>query len=826
MTSAPPRRPGTPAHLLLPGLWSRLPARPRTLAGLLAFAALGFGLCRLGLALTPGASSVALFWPAAGLVFGALLVSDRRRWPALLVAAGVPIAAFNLSAGQPPLLVAAFALDNALEASLAAWLVVRLCRGRPRLRKAGHVLALLLAGPVATSGLCALLSATVLWSLSGQPIGYLWPRLWAGSGLGMTAVGTLVLAWTEPRLLRAVATWRDRLELGALVSTSVLAAWLVFAGPPATSPLGYEFLLLPPLVWTALRHGLRGATAIGLLMVVFSLSSAVLGRGAFSGGADGPARGAMEAQLFCFVVTLTTLFLASTVEDRQRAARALRDSEEKYRLLVENQTDLVVKVDVEGRFLFVSPSYCHTFGKTEADLLGKQFMPLVHEEDRESTARAMEGVFRPPHAAHMEQRALTVSGWRWLAWADTAILDAAGTVVAIVGVGRDVTERRQIEDRLRQSEKLEAIGRVAGGVAHDFNNQLTAILGSAEYLAEAARADPEVHESVTTIREAALRSAGLTRQLLAFARRQPPRALPVDVHRIVEDVVALLGRSIDKRIVVTARFAEGAARVMGDADRLHAAVLNLALNARDAMPGGGTLTLSTRAVALGPERSQGLAVAPGAFLEVAVADTGTGLSAEARAHLFEPFFTTKGVGKGSGLGLAEVYGTARAHGGAVTVESTPGQGTTMTLLLPLVDGADAVADAPPGEPPLVTPPGPRLRVLLVDDELNVRRSLSLLLRTAGCQVVECDGGRDAVQTHASERGAFDLAIVDMMMPELTGREVVALLRAVTPALPVIVSSGFSAGEDGDALLAEGGVVLLEKPYTSEQLERAIRSARP
>ena len=359
--------------------WAGLPRAARATAGLLLFAAASFGLSRLGLALTPGPASIALFWPAIGLVFGALLVSDVRRWPALLIAAGLPIAAFNALAGQPPTLVASFAFTNALEASLAAWLVLRLCGGRPRLVQTGHVLALVLAGPLAVSGVCAFLSATTLWALYGQPLGSLWPNLWAGSGLGMMAVGTFVLAWTEPRTRHAGAVARAPLEPLALLATSSAVAWLLFLRP-ASGPLSLQVLLLPPLVWTALRYGLRGATGGGLLMILLALAATVAGRGVFAAGAAAPARAAVEAQVFCFVVVLTNLFLASAGEDRQRAAEALRGNEEKYRLLVENQTDLVVKVDVGGRFLFVSPSYCRTFDKLEADLLGKQFMPLVHVE--------------------------------------------------------------------------------------------------------------------------------------------------------------------------------------------------------------------------------------------------------------------------------------------------------------------------------------------------------------------------------------------------------------------------------------------------------------
>jgi PAS domain S-box-containing protein len=807
------QRPEAPAPIQEPTSSVRWPLPfPATLA---VFAAVNFALSWLGLALTPRPSSVALFWPASGLVAGTLLVTERRRWVPFLVAAGLPISAFNLAAGQTVLTVAAFAAMNALEGAGAAWVVTRLCRGRPRLSSPGHLLAFVVAGPLVVSGGCQVLSAAVLSFTEGRPLLATWGHLWLGSGLGMLTVGALLLAWAEPP--RGTRTgWKAAAETGALLTLFYGAAWHVFLGPVGLA-LPNEILLMPLLVWAAVRFGLRGGAAMGLLMTLFALHATVEGRGVFVGG-EQPWGADVAAQVFCFVVVLTELFAASIVEDRRRAAAALRESEEKYRLLVENQTDLVVKVDVEGRFLFASPSYCRTFGKPEAELLGKTFMPLVHEDDRAATARAMEALHRPPHAAYVEQRALTVEGWRWIAWADSAVLDPAGRVVAIVGVGRDVTARRDVEERLRQSEKLEAIGRLAGGVAHDFNNQLTGILNGAEHLREALAGDRELHATAERIRAGALRSATLTRQLLAFARKQPSRAATVDVHEVLEEVLALLARSVDKRIVLRSELAASSPLVRGEADRLNAALLNLALNARDAMPEGGTLTFETGLVDL-PDGAPDLA--PGTYARVRVRDSGTGFSEEARAHLFEPFFTTKPPGKGSGLGLAEVYGTVKAHRGGIHVESAPNAGTTVTLYLP------ATAPAMPAEASGADD-GPRarvapLRVLVADDELNVRRSLGVLLRTCGHEAVECEDGRDAVERHARER-PFDVAIVDMMMPDMTGRELVARLRAQRPGLPVIVSSGFSAGADVDALRREAAVYFLQKPYTVVELERTLAAA--
>jgi signal transduction histidine kinase/CheY-like chemotaxis protein len=381
---------------------------------------------------------------------------------------------------------------------------------------------------------------------------------------------------------------------------------------------------------------------------------------------------------------------------------------------------------------------------------------------------------------------------------------------------------QESERNLLQAQKMETVGRLAGGIAHDFNNQLTAILSNAEHLERVLRDDEA--PVAGAIRDAALRSARLVNQLLAFARKEPSRLVTVDLHRTVDEVVALLSRSIDKRIALRTRLEAAPSRVRGDPDRLHTALLNLALNARDAMPEGGTITFETRRVELDAAACAALPfdVAPGPHLEVSVVDTGVGLSEAARTHLFEPFFTTKGAGMGSGLGLAEVYGTVRAHQGAVTVESTADRGTTFALLLPEEDGGDSQPESKPSrEQPAPARP---LRVLLADDERNVRLSLGLLLRTGGHEVIECEGGEQAVMTHRAAADRIDVVILDMMMPDMSGREVFARMRAVDPSVPVIVSSGFSVGSDLEELRGEPGVIYLAKPYTTEQLERALVEA--
>jgi len=514
---------------------------------------------------------------------------------------------------------------------------------------------------------------------------------------------------------------------------------------------------------------------------------------------------------------MAALFL--DVGPRRRAEEALRRSEERYRHLVDNQQDLLVEADVDGRLRFASPSYCRLVGKREDEIVGQYFMPLVHEEDRSATLRALERLFLPPHVAYVEQRVLTPDGWRYLAWVDKAVLDDKGEVVSIVAVGRDITEQRGMEERLRHSEKMQAIGQLAGGVAHDFNNQLTGILACGELLEAGLEHDPEMRELAEMIVTAAEHSARLTRQLLAFARKGKGRMVPVDLHGTIQDVQALLRRSFDKRIVLKTSLEAKPSTTLGDPGQLHNALLNLALNARDAMPGGGELTFATRVVELDAARIEAgrLEVPPGRYLAVEVRDTGVGMDAATLAHVFEPFFTTKDVGRGSGLGLAAVYGTTKAHRGAVEVASEPGKGAVFTLHLPLVD---AKVDRRGEEPaPAVEV---RRRILVVDDERMVRDVLRRLLERAGHQVVVADGGTEGVELYRRQWHHIDLVILDIMMSDMDGREALARMRALNPAIRAVLSSGYDV--DGDAALATDGVRLLQKPYTLEDVTRALAEA--
>jgi signal transduction histidine kinase/ActR/RegA family two-component response regulator len=372
------------------------------------------------------------------------------------------------------------------------------------------------------------------------------------------------------------------------------------------------------------------------------------------------------------------------------------------------------------------------------------------------------------------------------------------------------------EEQARQAHRLEALGQLAGGVAHDFNNLLTGILGYAELIDSP---DPMVQEAARGIRTAANRAAALTRQLLGFARRGKHLSATVDLHALVREVAALLERTLDRNITLGVRLLAPFATVRGDPGQLQQVVLNLAVNARDAMPEGGSLTFETRALTLDEEGARvGGDLAPGAHVQLTVADSGVGIPAAIRGRVFEPFFTTKPPGEGSGMGLAMVYGIVRNHGGTVGFASEEGRGTRFVVTLPV----DAGAPQPEGSPPH---PWPRrgLRVLLVDDEPVVRDSTARLLRAVGCQVVSAASADEALD-HLRRGEPPELALIDLTMPGPDGLACLQALRAIRPALPAVLTSGF--GPDGrvQTALEAGFDGFLQKPFDRAELVDAVERA--
>jgi two-component system cell cycle sensor histidine kinase/response regulator CckA len=397
----------------------------------------------------------------------------------------------------------------------------------------------------------------------------------------------------------------------------------------------------------------------------------------------------------------------------------------------------------------------------------------------------------------------------------------AGSVADLVALAMEAAERHRLQNQLASSQKMESVGRLAGGVAHDFNNLLTAILGYAEFAKSSVSVNDPIFAELAEVEKAALRAADLTRQLLTFARRQAVQPVVLDLNSLAQGADKLLRRLIGEDIELVTLLDPDLQTVRIDPGQLEQVIVNLAINARDAMPAGGRLTIETRNVTLGADRGDELAgSAPGAYVELAVSDTGTGMDLATRNRIFEPFFTTKEAGRGTGLGLSTCYGIVHQAAGCITVRSTPGQGTRMSVYLPAVDESPAEFATPDAHP---AAPRGRETILLVEDESQIRNLASRALRTQGYTVLAAINGEDALRLVRESLARIDVVVTDVMLPLMGGPELVARLHRERPALPVIYISGYTGGQLPEQELAKGGTAdFMPKPFTPRQLAQRVR----
>ena len=399
------------------------------------------------------------------------------------------------------------------------------------------------------------------------------------------------------------------------------------------------------------------------------------------------------------------------------------------------------------------------------------------------------------------------------------LTDAAGAPSGFITLAADITERRQLEAQLRQSQKMEAVGRLAGGVAHDFNNLLTVITGYAYMLVQDVGETEPLRANAEEILRAVDRASALTSQLLAFSRRQVAKPRPLDLTALVANMDRMLRRVIGEDIDLAAELAPGLPKVKADPGHIEQVIMNLVVNSRDAMPDGGRITIRTAAVQLDADFARYHPGArPGPYVALAVADTGHGMSDEIKAHLFEPFFTTKEQGKGTGLGLSMVYGIVRQCGGEITVASQPGHGTTLTIYLPQIEASGDEAAAAPA--PAVLERGWET-ILLVEDEDEVRRLVRGVLMQQGYTVLEAADPDDALRLAADFAQPIDLLLTDVVMPHMSGVELARRMAVARPGMRVLFMSGYTE----DPALQDGGVTpFIRKPFTPRDLAGRLRHA--
>jgi len=503
--------------------------------------------------------------------------------------------------------------------------------------------------------------------------------------------------------------------------------------------------------------------------------------------------------------------LALAIE-RMRAEEALRRNETRLRLLVKQLPAIVWTTDAALRVTSLEGAGVAGMGMNAQELIGQPvaefFRDAANGHAVDAHQRALAG-----ETANFE---LSRAGRTCESYVEP-LREPSGEVTGTIGIARDVTRRREFEAQMRQAQKMEAVGRLAGGIAHDFNNILTVIHGYAELLDE-ARPPAELHHGAEQILKAADRAASLTRQLLAFSRKHTWNPVQLDLNRVLGEIEPMLRRLIGEDVELLVNRASELGPTKADQSQIEQVILNLVINARDAMPKGGRITVETAAVELDEAyASRHAAVNPGQYLMLAVADTGSGMDAETRAHIFEPFFTTKQAG--TGLGLATVYGIVKQNNGHIWVYSEPGCGTTFKVYLPVSDDRTL---APPARPALAGLPSGSETILLVEDEPAVRDLAREFLELSGYQVLEARGGAEALELARRRTGAIHLLLTDVVMPGIGGRELAERLLAERPELKVLYMSGYTDGTIARRGMVQEGVALLEKPFTRRNLAQRVR----
>jgi PAS domain S-box-containing protein len=908
-------------------------SRLTTPIGALLLAALYVISGMLGKASSFMGGEAALVWPPAGIALAAILLFGYRMWWGVAVGAWV----FTLVRGSPfGFFTVATAVGNTVGAIVCAYLLERFVRFQNSMERLKHavgfiVFACLLGTTVNAAfnvlGLCY--SGRVAWEDFFSSIVF-W---WVPNGMGVLVVTPIILAWASPTSLRL--SGRGWLEAAGCAAGLIVGTQMSF-----NSWIGYgvehyplAYLPYPFLVWGALRFGQRGATTGTFVVAALSLYQLLLHRGPFWSGDEETSL--MLIGCYIGVVAVGNLLLASAAIEREVAVRDTRESERRYRAVVEDQTDLICRFRPDGTLTFVNEAYCRFHGRTREQLLSSNFFPALSEPDREiplkqfarltpaepmqafdnklllgegkqlwqqCTVRALfddhgqitefqavmqditrrkeseealrlgeerfraildsmvdgvivldgeglatlfnpaaERIFQRPagqvlhrsleslfspedwskynhylahHLGQIPPKVIEVNTHRTdgsLLPIDLAVsvITRGGAIMYIVIV-RDISERKRLEEQYRQAQKMEAVGRLAGGIAHDFNNLMQAILGYSNLLdRRLAPGDPN-HETVEQIQKSLAHASSLTRQLLAFSRKQvlKPKLLPLN--GVVADMTHLLERLLGETIQLKMKLAEPVPYIRADPGQMEQLILNLAINARDAMPQGGVLSIDTSNVTLTEPKSFSSGQLPaGAYALLSVSDTGCGMAPEVLVHLFEPFFTTKETGKGTGLGLSNVYGVVKQSGGEITVATAVGWGTTFNIYLPRFEGR-------PGEEEstqlLPTHGGGHETVLLVEDEELVRMMLVEVLKSGGYTVLDARHGADALALADQFTGPIDLLVTDITMPGFSGAELARRLGEKRPEMRVLFISGYTDQEATRWGTLNQPVQFLQKPF--------------
>jgi PAS domain S-box-containing protein len=521
-------------------------------------------------------------------------------------------------------------------------------------------------------------------------------------------------------------------------------------------------------------------------------------------------------------VSRRTRDLEAEIAERKRAEKLSVESEHRLRAILDSEPEGVMLVAPDGTVAQINPAgLALVEAETAGQIVGKPVYDFVPPEHHDTLHKLQEAVFRGETGSAEHEFVGLKGARRWIDMRACPLRESDGTIVAMLSVTRDTTDRKDLEAQLRHSQKMEAVGRLAGGIAHDFNNILTVINGFSSVLLANEKLDAATLNDLRQILGAGERAANLTRQLLAFSRKQVLRARAISLNATLENTAELLGRLIGEDIALELNLGAGLPCVKADSSMVEQVLMNLAVNARDAMPKGGRLSLSTERTQLTAKEARLRPDArPGDFIRMSVRDTGCGIGPEALPRLFEPFYTTKAVGKGTGLGLATVFGIVKQHQGWIEVDSQLGRGATFHVYWPVCDAAQT---SPPPKPPPPAQSRGAETILLVEDEPAVRKLAMTALQTQGYRVLEASSGPDALDIWRRSGPQISLLLTDIVMPGgMNGLELADKLKAEKPTLKVICATGYSEDyfEQNESSRQRFRVLL--KPYQLRQLTEMVR----
>ena len=522
------------------------------------------------------------------------------------------------------------------------------------------------------------------------------------------------------------------------------------------------------------------------------------------------------------------LELSRKEAQRREAEVALRESEELYRLLVQNVDDIIYKVMIDagdamqGKVQFVSGQVKRILGYDAEEFVTNPLLwsQILHPDDVANVAEVTRRILKDSTTCTRQYRIRQLTGkYIWIEDKVTTLFNPNGRAVSLLGVACNVTERRNLEDQLRQAQKMEAVGQLAGGIAHDFNNILTAIIGYGTFLQMKLKDGDPLKHSADQILASAERAAHLTQSLLAFSRKQIINPKPVDLNEIIRALVRFLKRIIGEDIELRTVPAEGELIVKADSGQIEQILMNLATNARDAMPKGGLITVSTSRLSLDAEFTKAHGYGePGPYALISFEDTGVGIDKKTQEKIFDPFFTTKEVGKGTGLGLSIVYGIVKQHNGYVTVYSEQGMGTTFRIYFPIT--RSAIEEARQREE--AAPASGSETVLLGEDDPGVRNLTKMILEQSGYTVIEALDGDEAVAKFMENRDRIQLLLLDIVMPKKSGKAVSEEIRKTSPRVRVLFTSGYTAEIIHQNGILDEGLNFITKPFSPRDLLKKIR----